>query len=156
MGLKRIQHVLAMVVALFVLGASSQAAVCELACGLQVHTSACHAGMTSDMPGMAMEHSAPAESSRAAMPPMHCSHGMVIPVVPGMHSVGSCLDGACSHTAVAAFAKSGSANVSFAAVQWVTVAIVTLNPMVPANYLGVGNRPSLPIGVDPLLDRLRV
>ena len=155
MGMKRIQHVLAMVVALFVLGASSQAAVCELACGLQVHTSGCHAGMTSAMPGMAMEHSAPTADS-AAMPSMHCSHGMAMPVAPVMHSVGSCPEGACSHTVVSTFDKAGSSSVSFAAVQWVTVAMVTVDPMVPASYGGVGNRPPLSLGVDPLLVSLRV
>ena len=155
MGLRRIQHVLAMVVALFVLGASSQAAVCELACGLQVHTSGCHAGMTSAMPGMAMEQNAPTADS-AAMPPMHCSHGMAMPAAPVMHSVGSCPEGACSHTAISAFYKSGSTNASFATVQWVTVAMVTVDPMVPANYVGAGNRPPLSLGVDPLLVSLRV
>ncbi len=152
--MKRIQHVLAMVVALFVLGASSQAAVCELACGLQVHTSGCHAGMASGMP--AMEHSAPVHAAAEAMPGMHCSHGMAMPVSPVVHSVGSCADMSCSHVTVSAFDKSSVSSVSFASVQWVTVAVVTVDPMVPANYVGAGKRPPLLVGVDPLLVSLRV
>ena len=73
-----------------------------------------------------------------------------MPVAPVMHSAGS------SHTAVSAFDKGGSSSVSFAAVQWVTVAVVTVDPMVPANYAGAGKRPHLLVGIDPLLVSLRV
>ncbi|MCU1323281.1 MAG: hypothetical protein JWM43_2930 [Acidobacteriaceae bacterium] len=165
MVIKRIQHVLVMMVALFVLGASSQAAVCELACGLQVHEAGCHAGMGSAMAGSvmnsmnspaAMGHSAVNHAASAGMPHAHCSH-MTMPVQAVVHSIGSCPEQSCSHTAVSAMDKGGVSSVSFAAVQWVTVASVSTDMTLPASYVGLGKRPPLALaGVDPLVVSLRV
>ncbi len=161
----RIQHVLTMVIALFFLGASSQAAVCELACGLQVHPAACHAGMeatsnSAAMPGMGAHPSA--TKPMAGMEHAHCSHSMTMSVsvsaTPALtHSVSNFVAGSCSHTAVAAFDKSGASSLTFAAVQWITVATVPFDRTLPASYAGAGKRPSLVLaGVDPLAVSLRV
>lgn len=162
MVLKRIQHVLVVVVALFVLGASSQAAVCELACGLQVHEAGCHAAMGAPMSSMkmgspvAMGHSATNRAASVGMPHAHCSH-MAIPVQAVVHSIGSCPEQSCSHTAVSAMDKGGVSSVSFAAVQWVTVASVSSDVTLPASYVGLGKRPPLVLAaVDPLVVSLRV
>jgi hypothetical protein len=164
MFLNRFQRVLAVMVALFVLGASSQAAVCELACGLQVHPAACHASMeasASTMPGMTADH--PAIEHMAGMSHEHCSHGMAMSAMRGvMHSVNSLADGACSHTEVSAFdvsktGKAGAASVSFAAVQWIAVAVVPIDLTLPVSYASAGKRPPLVLGgVDPLVVSLRV
>ena len=164
MLLTRFQHVLAVVVALFVLGASSQAAVCELACGLQVHPAACHAAMEASapsMPGMMAKPSAP--DHMAGMSHAHCSHGMAMSTTRGIvHTVTSLAEGACSHTAISALDvskadKSGASGVAFAAVQWVTVGVVAVDLTLPSSYADVGKRPPLvAAGVDPLAVRLRV
>jgi uncharacterized protein involved in copper resistance len=164
MLLTRLKNVLAMAVALFVLGASSQAAVCELACGLQVHPAACHAAMEasgSAMAGMITEH---AEMEHmAGMSHEHCSHSMAKPAMPGMvHSVSSLPDGVCNHEAVSALDvskadKSGVSTLSFAAVQWHTVAVVPVDFTVPAGYRYADQRPPLVLGgIDPLVVSLRV
>jgi hypothetical protein len=165
----RIQHVLTMVIALFFLGASSQAAVCELACGLQVHPAACHAGMeatsvSAAMPGMVAHPSA--KAPKAGMEHAHCSHAITmsasvsvsVSATSGLlHNVSSSVSGSCSHTAVAAFDKSGASSPTFAAVQWITVSVVPFDRMLPASYAGAGKHPSLVLaGVDPLVVSLRV
>src|SRR5437016_221850 len=90
----RIKNVLVMVVALFVLGASSQAAVCELACGVQMQAAECRAGAASStvMPGAmpGMEHGAAmGHAAGMAMDHSHCAHGMgMAPMQAVVHSVG--------------------------------------------------------------------
>jgi hypothetical protein len=160
----RLQNVLTVVVALFVLGASSQAAVCELACGLQVHPAACHASMEasgSAMPGMTAGH---AEMEHmAGMSHAHCSHGMAVSGMSGIvHNMNSLADGSCNHDAISALDvaktdKSGTSSLSFAAVQWVTVALVPVDLTLPASYRYADKRPPLVAGgIDPLVVSLRV
>ncbi|WP_213803930.1 hypothetical protein [Granulicella sp. dw_53] len=146
----RIKNVLAMVVALFLLGVSSEAAVCELACGLQIQTAQCHAmqdAMSGSAPiaGMEMDHS-------------HCLHTKkTAPAQAIVHGAGECADGSCSHTSVAAFDKAGPSATSFAAVQWVAVSVVPVDPNLSVSYLGTAKRSLLPGRlVDPLVVSLRV
>jgi hypothetical protein len=159
----RIKNVLVMVVALFLLGASSQAAVCELACGVQMQAAECHAGAASSAPmhgAMSdMEHGTVAgHAAGMVMDRSHCAHAMgMAPMQAVIHSLGECHDGSCSHAAVVAFDKGGPGAVSFAAVQWVAVAVVPARWRWPASYLGGGKRPlARSAAADPLVVSLRV
>jgi hypothetical protein len=74
-----------------------------------------------------------------------------------LHHVGECHDGGCSHTQVVAFAKAGTANVSFAAVNWIVVATVPVDLGLPAHTVGVGEQPLFQsAAADPLVVSLRV
>jgi hypothetical protein len=133
-----------MVVALVVLGASSQAAVCELACGPQVSAVSCSAAMRHSE-AMVMSHG-------------HCSHAMGMASMHGaVQSVGGFHAGSCGHVSVPVFAKGGSGVVHFSAVQWVLVGVVPVDRALTGGAAGVGGRPPLvPVGVDPLVVSLRV
>jgi hypothetical protein len=135
--------VLVLVVALFVLGASSQAAVCELACGPQVATLRCNAAGHSE--AMVMSHG-------------HCSHAMGMASMLGMvQSVGGFRAGSCGHASLPVFAKSGSGVVQFSGVQWVLVGVVPVDMSLTGGGVGVGGRPPVVgAGVDPLVVSLRV
>lgn len=139
----------AVVVALFVLGASSQAVVCELACGPQVAAMQCNSASHSE--AMVMSHG-------------HCSHAMGMagmsamgPMQLAAQSVGGFHAGSCGHVSLPVFAKSGSSTVSFSAVQWVLVGVVPVDVALTGGALGVGGRPPVMRGgVDPLAVSLRV
>lgn len=147
----RLRNVLAMLMALFVMGASSQAAVCELACELQVQVAGCH---TAGSTGHGQEMTAMA----AGMAHDHCDHGMHVAPVRGMiDSAASCGDGSCSHASLPVLAKGSSSVVHFSAVQWVVVEVVPVALRVTGGGLDVVSRPPLlTSGVDPLLVSLRV
>jgi hypothetical protein len=132
-----------LVVALFVLGASSQAAVCELACGPQVAAMQCNSAAHSE--AMVMSHG-------------HCSHAMGMAGMYGaMQGVGESRAGSCGHASLPVFAKGGSGVVQFSAVQWVLVGVVPVDVTLTSGGVGVGGRPPLvPVGVDPLVVSLRV
>jgi hypothetical protein len=139
----RLRNVLVLVVALFVLGASSQAAVCELACGPQVAVMQCNAAAHSE--AMVMSHG-------------HCSHAMGMASMHGAtQSAGESRAGSCGHVSLLVFAKGGSGVVQFSAVQWVLVGVVRVDVMLTGGGVGVGGRPPLVRGgVDPLVVSLRV
>jgi hypothetical protein len=145
----RLKGVLAMVVALVMLAASSQATVCELACGLQIKEMNCHAApnrpATSDSVAMGMNHA-------------HCGHGMKAQAMQqAMRSVADCDDASCSHASIPVLAKSGSTAAQFSAVQWVAVAVVQGEPGLSGWGVGVGKRPpSRPGGMGSLSVSLRV
>jgi hypothetical protein len=132
------------VVALFVLGASSQAAVCELACGPQVATMRCN--------------TAGGHSEAMVMSGGHCSHGMgMTSMQVAVHSLGGVKAESCGHALVPVFAKSGSSVVAFSAVHWVLVGVVPVDRMLTGGGVGVARRPPLATaGVDPLVESLRV
>lgn len=153
----RIKNVLVMLVAVLLLGASSQAAVCELACGLPMQTAECP--MTS--PGMSMAMSATSgpvvHSQMGAMDHSHCAHGMVMVPQAVAHQVSECHDGVCSHAQVAASDRAGVLDMSFAAVTWVTVGAVVVDLNLPAHRVGAGERPLFrSAAADPLVVSLRV
>jgi hypothetical protein len=135
--------VLVVVVALFVLGASSQAAVCELACGPQVAVMQCNSAAHSE--AMVMSHG-------------HCSHAMGMASMLGaVQSVGGLGAGSCGHVSLPVFAKSGSGVVQFSAVQWVMVGVVPVDVTLTVGGVGVvGRPPVVRAGVDPLVVSLRV
>jgi hypothetical protein len=150
----RIKNVLVMLVAVLLLGASSQAAVCELACGLQMQAAECaatSAGMSMSMPAAHGDGMGPMDHS-------HCAHGMQMSTQQAvLHHVGECHDGGCSHAQVVAFDKAGTSSVSFAAFHWVTVAVVSIDLSLPTHYVGVGERPLFQsAAADPLVVSLRV
>jgi hypothetical protein len=132
-----------LVVALFVLGASSQAAVCELACGPQVAAMQCNSAAHSE--AMVMSHG-------------HCSHAMGMASMLGAtQSVDGFRGGSCGHASLPVFAKGGSGVVQFSAVQWVLVGVVPVDVTLTGGAVGVGGRPPLvAVGVDPLVVSLRV
>ena len=132
------------VVALFVSGASSQAAVCELACGPQIATVQCGAA-TGHSEAMVMSHG-------------HCSHAMGMASMLGAaQSVGGFSAGSCGHVSLPVFAKGGSGVVQFSGVQWVLVGVVPVDVTLMGGGVGVGGRPPLVRGgVDPLVVSLRV
>jgi hypothetical protein len=136
--------VLVLAVALFVLGASSQAAVCELACGPQVAVVMCNAA-AGHSEVMVMSHG-------------HCSHAMGMASMHGQaQSVGGFAAGSCGHALVPVFAKGGSGAVQFSGVQWVLVGVVPVDVTLTGGAVGVGGRPPLVRGgVDPLVVSLRV
>ena len=131
------------VVALFVSGASSQAAVCELACGPQVAVMKCNAAGHSE--AMVMSHG-------------HCSHAMgMASMHDAVQSVGGFSAGSCGHVSLPVFAKGGSGVVQFSGVQWVLVGVVPVDVTLMGGRGGVGGRPPLVRGgVDPLVVSLRV
>jgi len=136
--------VVAVVVALFVLGASSQAVVCELACGPQVAAMRCNSAM-GHSEAMVMTHG-------------HCSHAMgMASMHDAVQSVSGFRAGSCGHVSLPVFAKSGSSTVSFSAMQWVLVGVVPVDVALTGGALGVGGRPPVARGgVDPLVVSLRV
>jgi hypothetical protein len=153
----RIKNVLVMLVAVLLLGASSQAAVCELACGLQMQAAEC--SMSSSGMSMAMStavHAAPM-NQMGGMDHSHCAHAMGMPPQVVAHQMSECHDGGCSHAQVAAFDKANASSVSFAAVTWVTVEAVVVDMNLPAHRVGVGERPLFrSAAADPLIVSLRV
>ena len=152
----RIKNVLVMVVAILLLGASSQAAVCELSCGLQMQASECAASM-SGMSGMPMGESV-AHAPGAGMDHSHCAHGMQATARQAvLHHLGECHDGGCSHVQVGAFDKSSGTSLSFAAVTWIAVALVPLDPGLTRNARRMAERPLFQsAAADPLVVSLRV
>ena len=139
----RLRNVLVLLVALFVLGASSQAAVCELACGPQVAVMKCNAAGHSE--AMVMSHG-------------HCSHAVGMASMLGaVQGVSGFRAGSCNHTSLPVFAKGGSGVVQFSGVQWVLVGVVPVDVTLMGGGVGVGGRPPLVRGdVDPLVVSLRV
>lgn len=111
MTLMGLRNVLAMGVALLVLGSSSQAAVCELACGLP--TAVCHRAdqvivSVESHDGMAMGGDCNHDEMKDAAVPV------------GTDGAASCTQQSCGHVAPTVFEKTGIAP-SFAPVmQWVT------------------------------------
>ncbi len=109
--LSRLKPILALLIAMVVCGASSQAAVCELSCGLDAKGMACHMAAPSQktaMQPMPHEHCA----SKAAMQAASAAVGGV--------QVGSLHSAACGHTfslaienPFAAKARLGVAAISF-------------------------------------------
>jgi len=154
----RIRNVLVMLVALFVLGASSQAAVCELTCDVMMQAPECHGADAPAAMAMSMPMAMPGHSAGMAMDHSHCHHAMgTAPMHAMLHQVGESHDAGCNHAAIVAFDKGGSTAVSFVAVQWVAVAVVPVDLSLPASYSGVGQRPPvLGAAVDPLIVSLRV
>jgi hypothetical protein len=133
--------VLVVVLALFVLGASSQAAVCELACGPQVAAMQCN--------------SAAGHSEAMVMSGGHCSHAMG--AMQNMQSASGLPAESCGHASVPVFAKGGSSFVAFSAVHWVLVGVVPADLVLMGGDVGGYRRPPLvPVGVDPLVVSLRV
>ena len=135
----RLRGLLAVVVALVVLGASSQAAVCELACGLQVEEMSCHAAASdpeADSAAMGLSHA-------------HCSHGMGASATQQVARVAAdCDDASCGHAAMPMLVKRSSTTAASAAVQWAAVAVVQSEPDLTNWGVGVGKRPpSRPGGV---------
>lgn len=134
---------LVVVVALFVLGASSQAAICELACGPQVATMRCGAG-AGHSEAMVMSHG-------------HCSRAMGMASHGVPQSVGGFCAGSCGHASVPVFAKGGSGVAAFSGVQWVLVGVVPVDVTLAGRAVGVsGGPPLVRGGVDPLVVSLRV
>jgi hypothetical protein len=153
----RIKNVLVMLVAVLLLGASSQAAVCELACGVQMQAAGC--SMTSAGMSMAMPAAAHTDSMNqmGAMDHSHCAHGMALLPQVVAHQASECHDGGCSHVQVSAFAKAGTSSFSFMTVTWVTVEAVVVDMNLPAHRVGVGERPLFrSAAADPLIVSLRV
>jgi hypothetical protein len=159
----RIKDVLVMMVAVLLLGASSQAAVCELACGLQMQAAECSmssAGMSMSMstaPGATAPGAALSIHQMGAMDHSHCAHGMAMSPQVVVHQVSECHDGGCSHAQIEAFDKAGTSSLSFAVVTWVTVEAVVVDLNLPAHRVGVGERPLFrSAAADPLIVSLRI
>jgi hypothetical protein len=118
---------------MLVVGASSQAAVCELACGLHVGDG-CHLAASSG--GTEMEG-----------PHAHCGHGMGMMQQAG-HEAVACGDATCSHASIPVFVKSGSSAALIAGVQWVVVMSVPVELKVRVGSGDVvGGPPLSPGGV---------
>lgn len=147
----RFRVVLTLMTACLVLCAGSQAALCELACGLgrnvQCHGSASPQA-TSNGAGMdGMEH-------------MHCS-GMTKSSAHDGDDVIAQMEGRdggkCTHSSPVAVADSAFSNDSLALIQWVLVESVVLQNADSFHRFGVSFKsPPLHSPVDPLLVTLRV
>ncbi|MBB5059593.1 hypothetical protein HDF16_004319 [Granulicella aggregans] len=142
---QRLQSVLTLLFACLMLGASTQSAVCELACGLG---------------GGVQCHGAATASTDGTMAGMHCS-GMSSP-----HSSASTAAnlrfessdaGLCRHPLPLATMSSIPTSESVAAVHWIFVEPVPIQPLVAAYRFVAHSKasPLRPVG-DPLLVTLRV
>ena len=137
-----LRGLLAVVVTLLMLGASSQAAVCELMCGLHVEES-CHLATSTGAAQMEGPHA-------------HCSHGMGAMQRVGHEAVARG-DDSCNHASIPDFVKGGSPAGHFDAVQWVVVDVVqVVGRVLDGGGRAVGRPPLLLGGVDPLSVSLRV
>ena len=137
----RLRGLLAIVVTLLMLGASSQAAVCELMCGLHVGDD-CHLALSGGVEQMEGPHA-------------HCGHEMGRMQQAGPEVV-ACDDAGCSHASIPDFVK-GSSTAQWSVGQWVVVDVVPVGLKVLGGSGGVVGRPPLLVGwVDPLSVSLRV
>jgi hypothetical protein len=150
----RLKSVLAMLMVLFILGASSQPALCELACGLGMHSSSCHsedaAGASAkaqDMPGMehghcgAASHKASELTQNAGL--ARCS----------VHAS----EAACNHPAALATQASAPASIDQATIHWSVFGVVQPGSNTHSERSLLGATPPLRLAaLDPLLVTLRV
>ena len=113
----RIKNGFLLLIAFFVFGASSQAAVCDLKCSLQAQPGGCHAAMAVSQSPLAMDMS-------------HCPESMPA----GIRCVENRHEGSCSHPFVLALEKNTSPSVRFADMQWIVVEVFP----VPATLHGGG------------------
>jgi len=136
-----LRGLLAIVVTLLMVGASSQAAVCQLTCGLHVGDD-CHLAASSG-------------AAQMEGPPENCAHEMG-----GMQQAGheavACCDASCSHASIPDFVKSGSTATHVAVVEWVVEPVPVGLKVLGGSESVVGRPPLLLGGVDPLSVSLRV
>jgi hypothetical protein len=137
---KRIKNGFLLLIAFFVFGASSQAAVCDLKCALQTQPGGCHAA-------------AGVSQSPDAMDMSHCPESTPT----GARCVTSHHDGNCSHPFVLALEKNTLSGARFGDMQWI---VVEVRPVMTALHgrdrVGSKSPPLRLAGVDPLLVSLRV
>jgi hypothetical protein len=143
----RLRNILAMVLTLVVIGSSSLAAVCELACGLPAND--CHAAprVTVSM-----------ESHDAMAMGGDCDHEMKGASAPvGTDSVASCSQQGCGHVVATVFEKGGSASSFVTAGQCATTGVARVDGMMASGGVSDVRRPPLLVGrVGPPLVSLRV
>jgi hypothetical protein len=136
----RLKNGFLLLVAFFVFGASSQAAVCDLKCALQSQPGGCHsaAGISHGPDAMDMSH---------------CSESMPA----GTRWVKSHREGNCNHPFVLALEKNTSPGARFGEMQW---AVVEIRPAMTALHgrdrIASKSPPLRMAAADPLLISLRV
>lgn len=145
--MSRFHRLCTVLLACLILGAGSQAAFCDLACGLESGGS-CHGSAT-------------ASSQTGGMADMHCAGMMRATTVPSNvkldgHAVLS-NHGPCERTAQMAFLSAATHDDGFAAIHWVLVeAVVSQRTAAAYRFRASAKSPPLRSPVDPLLVSLRV
>ncbi len=145
----RFKSVLAVLLSCLVLGVSSQATVCELACDLG-NTLACHGGQwnATDTAMGRMKHCA---GSMGSMSHEAGRAHAIAEVRAGDHG-----EGRCRHSQIAMLNPANVDN-GFAAIHWVQFETLPPQPIVADTRLSVASKPPpLRAPVDPLLNALRV
>jgi len=153
----RLKSVLTLLLSCLLLGASSQAAVCELACDLG-STVTCHGVATESM------SSSTRQIAMRDASPMHCAGGMssmsrhaADTDATGDVRVGALGDGRCTHPSQIAVVNSATPNNSFAAIHWIEFETIPLQPVVSGSRSSMASKPPpLRNAADPLLIALRV
>jgi hypothetical protein len=150
----RIKSGLSLLLMLLVFAASSQAAVCELACGLGAQSIVCHesgAFAKEDVPPAAMSHS-------HCVPAMHektvqaksAAHKRTANLI-GLHDV------QCHHDFAPAISDASAKGLHLAAIHWTIVEIVPIATMLPeTNRVVLHSPPPLYTPADSRLITLRV
>jgi hypothetical protein len=131
----RLRDALVMVVAIFLLGSSSQAAVCELACELPA--AGCHA---------APRVAASMESHDGMAMDGECDHAMKGAVNVSTDGFASCSLQSCGQVAATVFAKGDPAPNLVSVAQWVVVGAVPKVDSTVGDWATRGGRPPLLVG----------
>jgi hypothetical protein len=138
----RIKHGLVLLLALLVVGASSQAAVCELSCAARMQAGACHEAAS-------VRQAASSQMSADCMTAMS-AHKQGLSVEGGH-------DGSCNHPAAVAFEKGPSSERELHDVAWVVVDVLPVR-MASTGRVGTAgeNRRLRPVVSTPRLVSLRI
>ena len=152
----RFQSGLVLLLMVLVFAASSQAAVCELACGLGAQSLICHA------PGA----SAKEDASSPAMTSM--SHGHCVPAMHGdgvreksaTHTMTASLTGSqdrqCHHDVSLAVEGTASTTVAAPTIHWAVIEMLPVAVMPPGTWFIVQSSPPPHTAADSLLVTLRI
>ncbi len=144
--LSKLKPVLAVLLALFVCGASLQSVVCELSCGLEAQGTNCHMAASSQPEAI------------QAMPHGHCSPARQAAVDKGKDtSVSSRHPAGCGHSVSPAIENSVGSKSVFAVLQWSLFKAASAEPFTP-HHTALPHRrpPPLLASVTPRLINLRV
>ncbi len=139
----RLQSALIMLLALVILGAAAQSAVCQTVCGMQTLLPSCHAR------GPQAEH-----SIKAAAGMELCTGTMRMQ---SGNSIGSCHHGGCEHPPIAGLMRASSTSVHVSPVMLEVLTAFPFARELPGQRLPVGRAPPPRIAsIDPLVLSLRV